>query len=344
METARSDLEARRSRSRTERFARWLLFYKLLPNRGRLLAVATLLREYQRSGLQAAVRRSGVLGMLPTALRSMEESMPMLPDRFFRAGRFYPGRGTRRHRVALFTGCVMPFALARVHEATVRVLQHLGCDVLVPRNQACCGALNVHAGERRTARALARRNLEAFLALDVDFVVVNSAGCGSTLKDYSDLLAAEPGSGERADRFAARVLDVSEVIAILPFEQGLGPVHLRVTLQESCHLVHAQRVKDQPRRILLAIPELELSNLAHPDACCGSAGIYSFVQPEFSSAILEEKIAEIRASGAGVVVTSNPGCMLQLETGLRRAALDVEVRHLVEVLDWSYRAKRPRLR
>jgi glycolate oxidase iron-sulfur subunit len=182
--------------------------------------------------------------------------------------------------------------------------------------------------------------VDAFLALDVDFVVVNSAGCGSTLKEYTDLLTSNAIWSNRAERFADRVRDVSEVIASLPFEEGLGTVRRRATLQESCHLVHAQGVRHQPRNILRAIPGLELVEVAHPDACCGSAGIYSFVQPQFSAAILEAKIDEIRATGASVVVTSNPGCMLQLEAGLRRAGLEVEVRHLVEVLDWAYRSNR----
>jgi glycolate oxidase iron-sulfur subunit len=340
MESARADLETRRTRSHTERFARWLLFHKLLPHRGRLRTVARLLRDYQRSGLRTIVRSSGLLHKLPITVRSMEESMPNLPDRFFGEGRFYPALGARRQRVALFSGCVMPLAFARVHEATVRVLRRLGCEVLVPRHQVCCGALNVHAGERTTARALAHRNLDAFESLDVDFIVVNSAGCGSTLKEYGDLLAGDPRSRQRAERLAARVRDLSELIASLPFEQGLGPVRRRVTLQESCHLVHAQRVRDQPRQILGAIPGLELVELGHPDACCGSAGIYSFIQHEYSTAILQEKVDEIRQTAADVVVTSNPGCMLQLETGLRRAALDVEVRHLAEVLDWSYGSHR----
>ena len=339
MEAARADLNERRERAWTNRFTYWLLFKKLLPNRRRLRAMAGALRWYQRSGVQKAVRASGILGALPPTLHQMERSMPPLPDRFFESeGHFFPAHGKARYRIGFFSGCVMPLAYGPVHEATIRVLRRNGCDVVVPRVQACCGALNVHSGERRMARELARRNVRAFLDLGVDYVVVNSAGCGSTLKEYAELLAADPLWRERAEEFSRRVVDVSELLANLPFERGLGPVRRRVTLQESCHLVHAQRVKAQPRAILAAIPELELVDMATPDNCCGSAGIYSFAQTELSNRLLDTKMAEIRATTAELIVTSNPGCMLQLRAGLERAGLRGEVRHLIELLDWSYQA------
>ncbi len=267
--------------------------------------------------------------------------MPPLPKRFFEAdGQFYPAIGEARCRVGFFSGCVMPLAYGPVHDATIRVLRRNGCDVTVPRVQACCGALNVHGGERTMARELARRNVRAFLDLDVDYVVVNSAGCGSTLKEYAELLAADPIWREPAERFQTRVRDVTELLIDLPFRVGLGPVRRRATLQESCHLVHAQRLKAPPRTILAAIPGLELVDMAHPDNCCGSAGIYSFAQTDLSNRILDTKMAEIRATTAELIVTSNPGCMLQLQAGFERTGQAVEVRHLIELLDWSYRAGR----
>ncbi len=339
MEAARADLTRRRQPAWSNRFTSWLLFKKLLPNRRRLRALTQALRWYQQSGLKQAVRRSGMLERLPATLRQMERSMPPLPERFFEAeGQFLPAYGVARHRVGFFAGCVMPLAYGRVHEATIRVLRHNGCDVIVPRVQACCGALNVHSGERTMARELARRNVRAFLDLDVDYVIVNSAGCGSTLKEYGELLAGDPLWHERATRFQARVRDVSEFLATQPFARGLGPVPRRVTYQESCHLVHAQRIKLEPRAILQAIPGLELVDMAHPDNCCGSAGIYSFAQPELSTQLLDTKMDEIRATAADLIVTANPGCMLQLQAGLERANLRGEVRHLIELLDWSYHA------
>ena len=342
MEAGRADLNRRREPVWTNRFAYWLLFKKLLPNRRRLRTVSSLLRAYQRSGFQRAVRASGVLRVMPASVRQMARSMPPLPDRFFEdVGRFFPAEGTARFRVGFFAGCIMPFAYGPVHEATIRVLRRNGCDVVIPRVQTCCGALNVHSGERTMARALARRNVRAFLDLGVDYVIVNSAGCGSTLKEYGELLAIDPLWRERGERFQALVKDISEFVAAQPFERGLGPVHRRVTFQESCHLVHAQRISAEPRALLRAIPGLELVEMAHPENCCGSAGIYSFAQPELSNQILEGKMAEVAATDADVIVTANPGCMLQLQAGLERSGAAGEVRHLVELLDWSYRAGTP---
>ena len=342
MEAARADLNRRRAPAWSNRFAYWLLFKKLLPNRGRLRALSKTLRLYQRSGLQRVVRDTGVLRLLPATLRQMERSMPPLPDRFFEEqGSFFPAYGRARYRVGFFAGCIMPFAYGPVHDATVRVLRRNGCDVVVPRVQACCGALNVHSGERSMARELARRNVRAFLDLDVDYVIVNSAGCGSTLKEYGELLAVDPLWRGRAERFQALVRDVSEFLAGQPFERGLGPVDRRATLQESCHLVHAQRVSAEPRALLRAIPGLELVEMAHPENCCGSAGIYSFAQPELSNRLLDTKMEEVAATGADLIVTANPGCMLQLQAGLDRSGRRGEVRHLIELLDWSYEAGAP---
>ena len=339
MEAARADLNRHRQPAWSNRFTYWLLFKKLLPNRRRLRSIASALRWYQASGLQGAVRAAGVLKLLPATVGQMERSMPPLPDEFFETdGRFYPAVGEKRFRVGFFSGCVMPLAYGPVHAATIRVLQKNGCDVVVPRVQACCGALNVHSGERSMARELARRNVRAFLDLEFDFVVVNSAGCGSTMKEYAELLAEDPLWHARAERFSHHVKDVSELVASQPFQQALGPVPRRATLQESCHLTHAQRVRSQPREILQAIPGLEVVDMAHPENCCGSAGIYSFSQTELSNQLLDTKMEEIRATSVDLVITSNPGCMLQLQAGLARRGLPGEVRHLIEVLDWSYQA------
>jgi len=339
MEAARADLSVRRELTPASRLAGWLVFKKLLPNRRRLRALATALRWYQRAGLQALVRASGLVDALPPTIRQMERSMPRLPNRFFEpAGQFLPATCDRRYRIGFFAGCVMPYAYGQVHDATIRVLRRLGCDVIVPRAQACCGALNVHGGERTMSRQLARRNVRAFLDLDVDCVIVNSAGCGSTLKEYAELLAADELWRQRAQRFGSIVRDVNEFVAAQPFQPGLGPVRRRATFQESCHLAHAQRINAQPRAILEAIPGLELVDMAHPDNCCGSAGIYSFTQPELSNALLETKMNEIRATSADLIITANPGCMLQLAAGLSKSGMHGEVRHLIEVLDWSYQA------
>jgi glycolate oxidase iron-sulfur subunit len=213
-------------------------------------------------------------------------------------------------------------------------------EVIAPPRQTCCGALLVHAGEREAARALARRNVDLFLSLDVDAVVVNAAGCGSVLKEYGELLERDPAYAEKAARFAALVKDATEYIAALPFTDGLGPVAARVTYQDSCHLAHAQRITAAPRRLIQSIPGVRFVEMAHPDRCCGSAGIYNVVQRAMSMRLLDGKMEEVAATGADLVVTANPGCMIQLEAGLRRHNLRARVMHVLDLLDLSYRCGR----
>jgi glycolate oxidase iron-sulfur subunit len=263
--------------------------------------------------------------------------LPLLSERFFEpAVECFPAFGSRRYRVGLFSGCVMPYLYAEVHAATLRVLRQNGCEVVVPHSQGCCGALNVHSGERVAARAMARRNLAAFLDAGLDAVVVNAAGCGSTLKEYDDLLGEDPGDRSLVAHFTPLVRDVSEFLAGIVLAPRSRVVRRRVTLQESCHLVHAQRVNAAPRQILAAIPGLELVDLGQSDLCCGSAGVYNLLQPMMSAAILTDKVAELRATGADTVVAANPGCLLQLAQGARAAGLSLRVVHLVQLLDEAY--------
>jgi glycolate oxidase iron-sulfur subunit len=233
----------------------------------------------------------------------------------------------------MFTGCVMPLVYGPVHEATLRVLRHNGCEVHIPSQQVCCGALNVHGGEREVASDLARQNMRAFLGRGLDAIVVNSAGCGATMKEYGELL-----EDAEAAEFGRLTRDVSEFLAsIAPLEPFTGRVERTVTLQESCHLVHAQRIKDAPRSLLASIPGLELREMAHADLCCGSAGLYMLTEPEMSSRILDDKMRDAAATGAQTLVTANPGCMMQLQRGLHRAGLSGNVKHVVELLDEAYR-------
>jgi glycolate oxidase iron-sulfur subunit len=339
METARTQLAARRPPTWRGRLLRWAVFEQLLPRPGRLRQLAGLLRAYQRSGLQRLVRASGLLRLIPGRLDQAEAQLPRLPSRFFTPPvDVLPAEGERRCRVGFFSGCVMPLLYPETHAATIRVLRRNGCEVVVPRGQVCCGALNVHSGERASARGLARQNLRAFLDAGLDAIVVNAAGCGSTLKEYGELLGHEPADQARAERFADQVRDVNEFLAGLDLVPPSGVVPRVVTLQESCHLAHAQRIRAAPRELLGRIPGLRLVELAHPDLCCGSAGVYSLTQPEMSERILESRMAEIEQTAADTVVTANPGCMLQLERGVRGKRLRVDVRHVVELLDESYRA------
>ena len=332
METARAQLDREAPRSWGERLFRRIVFVELLPHQRRLHVMAAFLRLYQRSGLQALVRTSR---LLPAKLAEAEQMLPALSRPFSPEFEVYRPIGPVRHRVGLFVGCVMPLMYGPVHEATIRVLTWNGCEVHVPRQQSCCGALNVHAGERAVARELARQNMRAFLDRGLDAIVVNSAGCGSTMKEYPELLA-----DDEARRFSALTRDVNEFLASIDLRQPEHAVRRTVTLQESCHLAHAQRIKDAPRDLLARVPGLDFRDMAHPDLCCGSAGIYSVTQHDMSMRVLDSKMQDVATTGATTVVTANPGCMMQLEVGLCRAGIDGEVRHVVEVLDEAY-AGRP---
>jgi glycolate oxidase iron-sulfur subunit len=251
-----------------------------------------------------------------------------------------PAQPTQLTRsVALLVGCVMPYLYARTHEATIRVLNHLGYRVVLPANATCCGALNLHAGDRCFARDLARRNIEAFDSEGVEAIIVNSAGCGSTMKEYAELLISDPAYAARAERFASRTKDVLEFVAQHDIE-GLGPLRERMTYQDSCHLVHAQNVTGAPRKLMHAIPELDLREMFAPDRCCGSAGIYSIVQPAMSQRLLDAKMDDIAATGATTIATANPGCMMQLESGVRLRGVRARVLHVIELIDESLRAAR----
>lgn len=243
-----------------------------------------------------------------------------------------PAIGKSRARVGLFLGCVMRSLFSRVHEATVRALTHNGCDVVIPLGQWCCGALNVHAGERDHAARMARRNLEAFAKVHVDAIIVNSAGCGAVMKEYGELL----GDDDSVSAFAAKVRDVTEFLGQLELRPALRSLYGRVTYQDACHLVHGQRVRRQPRDLLKQIPGLQFVELGGADECCGAAGVYSLTHPEFASSILEPKLDALAATGADVLATANPGCAMQLQAGLLSRKMSVRVCHVVELLAESY--------
>ncbi len=329
MEAGRAQLYERADLSWRERLFRRAVFKELLPHRGRLRAMFGALLIYQRSGLQRLVR---ALRVLPPALAQAESLLPDLPAPFTPRWEVYPAEGRRlRYRVGLFTGCIMPLVYGQTHAATLRVLRRNGCEVHVPSAQACCGALNVHAGEQEVAGEMARANIRAFLGRGLDAIVVNSAGCGATMKEYGELV-----SSAEAAEFARLTRDVSEFLAAIELEPPRRAVRRRVTLQESCHLVHAQRIKDAPRQLLGLIPGLELRDMAHPDLCCGSAGLYMLTQGEMSTRILDDKMGDVAWTGATTIVTANPGCMMQLQRGVQRAGIDADVRHVVELLDEAY--------
>ncbi|MCS6951595.1 MAG: heterodisulfide reductase-related iron-sulfur binding cluster [Bryobacterales bacterium] len=339
VEAARAQIEAARPRPALQRLLRGFLFGRVLPSPGWLTALGTLLLFYQRSGLQALVRGSGLTRLLG-ALGRIEQLAPEAEWPFFfrHLGRTFSAEGERRYRVALLSGCVASVCFARLNEATVRVLCANGCEVVIPAGQTCCGALHVHAGRRQEARRLARCNIDAFLDGGYDAIVTNAAGCGSTLKEYHELLEGDPVYAERARRFSNLVRDVTEFLASIELDRNMGPVPVTATYQDSCHLAHGQRIRSAPRRLLASVPGLEFREMPLSDLCCGSAGIYNVLHPEMAMAILEKKMEAVAATGAELIATANPGCMLQLRVGVRLFGRGQRVAHVVEVLDEAYRS------
>jgi glycolate oxidase iron-sulfur subunit len=321
-----------------QRFANRLSFEFLFPHRRLFRLLFRPLRAYQKLGLQAALRRSGVLARLPGKWAEREALLPTLDTAPFDVQGTVPRRHAGTPRVGFLAGCVMSTAFGDVQRASVRVLERFGCQVVTPPGQGCCGALNVHAGERAQAKEMARDVIESMLAADVDVIVVNSAGCGSTMKEYASLFADEPDYLPRVLHFESLVRDFSEYLAELPFPRVNRPASgttqgVIAAYQDACHLRHAQRITAQPRNLLQQIPGLQTVELAYPDLCCGSAGVYNLQHPDMSNAVLQSKLDDIRASGASLIISANPGCILQLRKGVQEANLPIQVRHIAEVLD-----------
>lgn len=340
IETARTQVQraAAPAASPLARLARYFTLNVLFRNLAVMRAAAALLRFYQRSGLQTLARKSGILARFKAGRN--EALAPAISDRFFvpRDQRF-AASGQRKCTVVLHAGCVMQVAFAHVNEASVRVLQRAGADVLVPSGQGCCGAISVHAGEMPLGRDLAKRNIVAFEKSGADFYVINAAGCGSALKEYGELFAQDDAWRERAVAFSRAVRDITELLDRIGISRELGPIDAVVTYQEPCHLVHAQRISAAPRRLLSAIPGLRLHEMNESSICCGSAGIYNLTQPEMAARLQKRKVENIRATDASIVATANPGCALQVSAGLAQAgASNIRVKHIVELLDESYAA------
>lgn len=337
IEAARAVLEERTERTWSARLLRHLVFRRLVTSRAALAFAGTLLYLYEASGMKRFLRATGVLKLLPEMGRlEFLAPSPQLPFFFRNMGRTFPAEGTRRYRVAFLAGCIANVAFARLNEATVRVLQKNGCEVWIPENQGCCGALHLHAGLRADARKLARRNLDALALGGYDAIVTNAAGCGSTLKEYGELLAGDPKYAERARQFSALTRDVTEFLASIEWNPAAGPVRAVVTYQDSCHLAHGQKIRSAPRDLLRRIPGIEFREMAGSDICCGSAGIYNVIESEMAAQILESKMRSVNSTGAAIIATANPGCMLQLEAGVRQHGSGQRVMHVVELLDMAY--------
>jgi glycolate oxidase iron-sulfur subunit len=347
MEHTRGQIEQQVTRRPAVRGLRWLMLDQVFPRPGLMTLLASGLWLYQRSGLQSLVRFTGLLRHLPGNLDQMEALLPTLPTPFYRpASGPNPGAARAQPRgVALFSGCIQRLVFAETNRATERVLVRNGCRVTVPNGQTCCGALHAHAGDLEGARRLARRNIDAFEFSGADFIVVNAGGCGAMLREYAELLHADPAYADRARLFVAKIRDIHEFLVELPFEppRSAGGAStsaqstIRVTYQDSCHLRHAQKVHSPPRQILRSIPGVEFVEMNEADWCCGSAGVYNITQPVLAGEVLKRKMANVAATRADVIAVGNTGCLIQLAAGVRQAGLKMRVVHPVDLLDEAYR-------
>jgi glycolate oxidase iron-sulfur subunit len=337
IESTRQQVERRYERRADDKAFREMIF-QFFPYPNRLRAVAAPMRLYQRFGIGDKLRRAGIMQRIPARMRAMEALMPDLP-REEKIPDLTGHVGEKRRRVGVLTGCVQRVFFSQVNAATVRVLAAEGCQVVAPK-QGCCGALSTHAGREEESLYFARKTIDTFEDLNLDNVVVNAAGCGSTMKEYGYLLRDDPEYAERAKAFSAKVRDVSEFLQELGPVAERNPLPVTVAYHDACHLAHAQGIRTQPRQTLKQIPGMDVKEIREAEICCGSAGIYNMVEPEPAAELGERKANNILKTGAQMIVTSNPGCMLQIQSSLKKMGRDgLPMAHPVEVLDASLRGE-----
>ncbi|HZZ30224.1 MAG TPA: heterodisulfide reductase-related iron-sulfur binding cluster [Pirellulales bacterium] len=320
-------------------FQRRILF-GLFPYPSKMARLLFPVRVAQRTGLMWLLRHVGAMRLLPERLRQLTSMLPPAKRRGRRLPEILPAVGRPRARVAMFTGCVADVFFRPTHWATVRVLQQNGCDVLVPRTQACCGAIHFHSGASEPARQFADANLAAFKIDEVDAVITNVAGCGAMLKDYGHHWHDE--LQPQREHFAAKVKDIHEFLDELGPTAPTGEIKLKATYHDACHLVHAQKIRSAPRKLLGLIPGLELCELPESELCCGAAGTYNLTQPEMSQRLSRRKLQNILSTGAQAVITANAGCILQIAREARQQRQHLPIYHPMDLLDLSYRGKKPR--
>jgi glycolate oxidase iron-sulfur subunit len=337
IEATRAQIERRYERRADDKAFREMIF-QLFPYRNRLRLAAGPLRLYQRFGLDEKLRKTGVMSRLPARMKAMEALMPKL-EREEKIPEYTAPTSERRGRVGVLIGCVQQVFFSEVNAATVRVLAAEGCEVVAPKDQGCCGALSTHAGREEESLSFARKTIDTFERENLDDVIVNAAGCGSTMKEYGYLLRDDPEYAERARAFSEKVKDVSEFLQEIGTVAERHPLPISVAYHDACHLAHAQGVRQQPRKTLKQIPGMEVKEITEAEICCGSAGIDNMVEPEPAAELGERKAGNILKTGAWMIVTSNPGCMLQIQASLKKMGHDMPMAHPMEVVDASIRGE-----
>lgn len=303
----------------------------VFPHHNRLRSLGGLLRLYQRSGLQKAVRKTKLINIMPQHLIELESIMPEVKGAIRKT--LIKAKGETKHGVALLTGCVMDVFFSDINQSTINVLTRNGNNVSIPKNQTCCGALHVHAGERDMGRKLAKQNIEAFE--NAEKVIVNAAGCGCMMKEYTELFRDEPEWKKRAEEFEKKVEDISKYLHDTGYEKPKAAIHTRITYHDACHLAHGQGVRKEPRDILLDIPGVEMVQMPNADRCCGSAGIYNITNPEMADAVLKSKMENV-PEDVEMISMGNPGCMMQMALGVQKYGRNQKIVHTVQLLDWAY--------
>lgn len=335
----RPQVERNQPRNLGDRLFRGLIF-NLFPYPKRLRPLLAPLALYQRSGLQALVRSTPILKTLSPRLAAMESLLPTVSGKAFKdtLPEVILAQGTPRYRVGMILGCVQRLFFPDVNEATARVLAANGCEVVIPREQSCCSALPSHQGQEAQAQALARHMIDCFEAADVDYVIINAAGCGHTLKEYGHILRHDPDYHERAIAFSNKVRDAQEFLAEVGLTAPLAPLQdepLIVVYQDACHLLHGQKISLQPRQILRQIPGVELREPIDAALCCGSAGVYNMLQPDIADELGQQKAENLVNTGADLIASANPGCALQIQKHLAAEGRSVPLAHPMQLLDRS---------
>ncbi|WP_134699576.1 (Fe-S)-binding protein [Ammoniphilus sp. YIM 78166] len=337
VETARDVVEDYKKKKEKPSMIRTILFEELFSKPKRMKWLGTALWAAQAAGMQKLADKTGLIQILPKPMAEMQKAVDTIASPWERNKRqsVMKTEQKRLFKVGLFTGCVMDVMFYETNQATARLLLKAGCDVQFVENQSCCGALHAHSGEKDGAKELAKRNIEAFEKAEVDFIVNNAGGCGAALKEYHHWFHEDPEWKERSMAFVAKMRDANELLAELPPITFSKPLSVRVTYQDSCHLAHGQGVRNQPRHLIRSIPGVEYVELANADSCCGSAGIYNITNFDMSMQILDGKMEQVKETKAQYVVTSNPGCLLQMKNGIIRAGMEgkMEAIHIMDLLD-----------
>jgi len=336
LEQTRAAVQSVKSLPLKEKISRKVAFDHLFKNQSTMVGATKLVRAYQASGLQKVVRKIGFMELFPPMLKDMEKAMPVVPKLMKRSLSKTVEKPVKH--IAFFTGCLMDTMFRETNDHTIQLLEKLGCKIVIPDTQVCCGALHGHSGELEKAKWNARRNIDAFDYLEVDFIVNNAGGCGAFLAEYGHLLAEDRDYANKAKDFDAKIIDISSLLVKLGIKETLKEVAYEkgdlVTYQDSCHLRNVNRVVNEPREILTMIPGTHYIELPTAGLCCGSAGVYNLLNQEMSLRILDDKMIDVKETNASIIITTNPGCLLQMRTGIHRAGMDEHVRaeHIVDYL------------